>query len=92
MGISGKGYLLKGKTMKNIKNFQKPDIEDVFADNIDNINIVAAMAGVMTTQQGIAVDLTKLVLEHCVKDKITKDEVFEIYTEACDLLREQIGE
>lgn len=83
--------------MKHIKNSQKQgiqgiqDIEDIFTD-IDNINAVTAMAGVMTTQQGIAVDLTRLVLEHCAKDKITKDGIFEIYIEACDLLREQIGE
>jgi hypothetical protein len=36
--------------------------------------------------------MSEFSIEHCVKDKITKDEIFEIYIEACDLLREQIGE
>ena len=71
-----------------MKNFQNPDIEDI---STDNVSAVTAMVGMITTQQGIAVDLTKLVLKHCVKDKITKEEVFDIYEEACSLLREQTG-
>lgn len=78
--------------MKNIKNLQKQDIEDIFMDNVDNLNAMTAMAGMVTTQQGIGVNLTKIVLEHCITDKITKKEVFEIYKEACSILREQIEE
>jgi hypothetical protein len=80
-----------------MKKFNRPqqlnrpqqDVDAFFAENIDT---VAAMAGMMVTQQGVAVNLTKLVLEHCVEGKVTKEEVFDIFEEAFDLLKEEMGE
>jgi len=74
-----------------MKKFNRPqqNLNDFFVDNID---VMAAMTGMITTQQGIAVNLTKLALEHCVGDKITKEKVFEVYKEACDLLKVQMDE
>lgn len=65
-----------------------PDIEDVFS--ADSMESIAVMTRMIVTQQRIAVDLTKLVLEHCIESKITKEEVFEIYEEASALLRSEI--
>jgi hypothetical protein len=49
------------------------------------------MMSLVIGQQNIALGLTKLVLEYGDKDKnIPKEEVFEIYQEAFDFLKEQI--
>lgn len=72
-----------------MKNLIEKNMEDFFSEN--GAETIAAMTGMITTQKNIALNLTKLVLEHCVKDdKITKEEVFNIYEEACDLLKGQV--
>ena len=50
---------------------------------------ISAVAGIIASQQNIALGLTKLVLEHCIENKISKEELFEIYDEALDFLKTQ---
>lgn len=72
-----------------MKNAIEKNMEDFFSEN--GAETIAAMTGMISAQQNIALSLTKLVLEYCVKDdKITKEQVFDIYEEACDLLKEQV--
>lgn len=72
-----------------MKNALEKNMEDFFSEN--GAETIAAMTGMISAQQNIALNLTKLVLEYCVKDdKITKEQVFDIYEEACDLLKEQV--
>ena len=72
-----------------MKNSIEKNMENFFSEN--GAETIAAMTGMIAAQQNTALNLTKLVLEHCVKgDKITKEEVFNIYEEACDLLKEQV--
>ena len=67
-------------------------MEEFFSEN--SMEAIAAMSGMVTTQQNIALNLTTLVLEHGVKNKLSteeaKQEVFEIYEEASDLVRGQL--
>ena len=86
-----------------MKKFNRPqqlnrpqeNIDNFFAQNIDTMAAMAAMAamaGMMVTQQGVAVNLTRLVLEHSIEGKITKEEVFDIFEEAFEVLKETMGE
>lgn len=67
-------------------------MEEFFSEN--SMEAIAAMSGMVNTQQNIALNLTTLVLEHCIKNKLTikaaKKDVFDIYEEASDLVREQL--
>ena len=63
------------------------NLEDFFAEN--GAEAISAVTGMIASQQNIALGLTKLVLEHCIENKISKEELFEIYDEAFDFLKEQ---
>ncbi len=68
------------------------EMEDFFSEN--SMEAIAAMSGMVTTQQNIALNLTTLILEHSLNHDISrgkaKKEVFEIYEEASDLVRGQL--
>jgi len=63
------------------------EFEEFFAEN--GAEAISAVAGMITSQQNIALGLTKLVLEHCIENKISKEELFCIYEEAFDFIKEQ---
>ena len=64
--------------------------EDGFEDFFENDKAsISDMMRMVVAQQNIALGLTKLVLEHCDESSISKEEVFQIYNEACDVLKEQ---
>lgn len=63
------------------------NFEEFFAEN--GAQAISAVTGMMASQQNVALGLTKLVLEHCVENKISKEELFEIYDEAFDFLKEK---
>ena len=63
------------------------NFEEFFAEN--GAQAISAVTGMMASQQNVALGLTKLVLEHCVENKISKEELFGIYEEAFDFLKEQ---
>ena len=63
------------------------NFEEFFAEN--GAQAISAVTGMMASQQNVALGLTKLVLEHCVESKISKEELFGIYEEAFDFLKEQ---
>ena len=63
------------------------NFEEFFTEN--GAQAISAVTGMMASQQNVALGLTKLVLEHCVENKISKEELFEIYDEAFDFLKEQ---
>jgi hypothetical protein len=74
---------------------KQPDFEEMenfFAEN--NMEAISAMTGMMTTQQNIALSLTTLVVEHKTKNNLSmedaKDEIFELYEEASDLVKGQL--
>lgn len=68
------------------------EMEEFFSEN--SMEAIAAMSGMVSTQQNIALNLTTLVLKHKTKNNLStkeaKKEVFEIYEEASDLVREQL--
>lgn len=72
--------------MKNTN--QQNAFEESFLE--DNMDAIAAMTAVMAEQQKTALDLTKLILEHCKIENLTKEDVFEIYEEASDFLKGQL--
>ena len=64
------------------------EFEDFFETDKASISDMMRM---VVAQQNVALGLTKLVLEHCAEGPISKEEVFQIYDEACDVLKEQNG-
>lgn len=68
------------------------EMEDLFSHN--NVEAIAAMSGMLTTQQNIAFSLTALVLEHKANHDLStedaKNEIFELYEEASDLVKGQL--
>ena len=68
------------------------EMEEFFSEN--SMEAIAAMSGMVSTQQNIALNLTTLVLEHSANHNITTEkarkEVFELYEEASDLVRGQL--
>ena len=71
--------------MKNV--METVNFEDFFEEN--GAEAISAITGMISSQQNIALALTKLVLEHCIENKISKEELFEIYDEALDFLKTQ---
>lgn len=71
--------------MKN--EMQTINFDDFFSEN--GAEAISAITSMIVSQQNTALGLTKLVLEYCIEDKISKEELFEIYEEAFDLLKEQ---
>ena len=72
-----------------------PDIdemEEFFSEN--SMEAIAAMSGMVSTQQNIALSLTTLVLEHKAKNNLktaeAAEEVFALYEEASELVRGQL--
>jgi len=43
----------------------------------------------IASQQNIALGLTKLVLQHCIENKISKEELFCIYEKTFYFIKEQ---
>lgn len=76
-----------------MKNGQDRDeMEEFFSEN--SMEAIAAMSGMVSTQQNIALSLTNLVLDHKINNNLTmgeaRKEVFELYEEASDLVRGQL--
>jgi hypothetical protein len=82
--------LKKENTMAKQPDFE--EMEDFFSEN--SMEAIAAMSGMVTTQQNIALNLTTLILEHRAKNNLSidkaKDEVFDLYEEASELVRGQL--
>ncbi len=53
------------------------DFEEFFEEN--GAEVISAAAGMIASQQNIALGLIKLVLQHCIENKISKEELFCIY-------------
>ncbi|MBA3813566.1 MAG: hypothetical protein H0X26_03615 [Alphaproteobacteria bacterium] len=74
------------------KGEDRDDMEEFFSEN--SMEAIAAMSGMVTTQQNIALSLTTLVLgykeNNNFKTADAKKEVFDLYEEASDLVREQL--
>lgn len=64
------------------------DMEEWFDEN--GLDAMAAMSEMIKVQQTMALGLTKLVLHHCVDGKISKNELFELYQEASEVIKAQI--
>jgi len=64
-------------------------------NNMDNflsengMEALSSLTAMIVAQQNIALGLTKLILENCVEEIVSKEEVFEIYGEACDIVRSE---
>lgn len=56
------------------------------------VEFIGAMADMLKSWQQGAIDLTRLVLEHCKEEDVTKDYVFEVFEEAMDILKSQFEE
>lgn len=70
-----------------------PKEEDLFGDEEDlNVTeVMEAMTGMVKIQQQGALDLTKLVLEHCKEQPFTKEYVFKVFGEALQIVKSQLG-
>ena len=66
----------------------REDMSQWFDEN--GMDAISAMSEMLKVQQSISLGLTKLVLEHCAEGKFSKDEIFEIYQEASDLVSNQM--
>lgn len=56
------------------------------------MEMLGSMTDLLKSQQQGAIELTRLVLEYCKEEEITKNYVFEIFEEAMDLLKTQFTE
>lgn len=74
------------------KNDIENEMEEFFSEN--SMEAIAAMSGMVNTQQNIALNLTTLILEHSTRNKIStkeaKKEIFELYEDASDLVKGQL--
>ena len=66
-----------------------PEFEDWFEDN--GLESMGAIAELFKVQQQGAIELTKLVVEHCKSDKMTKDYIFKIYGEALEVIKAELN-
>ncbi len=73
--------------MNNLNEIDEEAFEEFLSNN--SPESFSAMIKMVTVQQNIALNLTKLILEHCVEGKISKEEVFGIYEESCDFIKAQ---
>jgi len=64
------------------------EMESWFEDN--GIEAMETMTELLKVQHKLALELTKLVLNHCGEEKKTKDEVFTLFKEASQLMAEQM--
>ena len=71
--------------MKNAMD--KVNFDEFFAEN--GAEAISALTGMIASQQNVALGLTKLVLEHCIENKISKEELFGIYEEVLNFLKQQ---
>ncbi len=68
------------------------NMDDLFEDeNIENMNVIETMTNVMKVQQQGALELTKLVIEHCKETEITKNYIFDVFEEAMNCIRLQLN-
>ncbi len=65
------------------------EFEDWIEDN--GMDSMETLAEILKVQQQGAIELTKLVLEHCKDDKKTKDYVFKVYGEALKLIASELS-
>ena len=70
--------------MKNSNAVEIQDMEDFFSEN--GAEAFSAMTEIVTAQQNIAFNLTKLIVKHGK----SKSEVFNTYIEALNLLKNQM--
>ena len=64
----------------------KINMENWFEDN--GIEAIETISTFMKIQQEHALALTKLVLDHCKFENITKERIFEIFTESTKIISE----
>ena len=63
------------------------DMEDWIEDNLESMDMIAE---VLKIQQQGAIELSKLVLEHCKEDSKTQDYIFRVYSEALQLVSSEL--
>ena len=57
-----------------------------------SMNIIKTFTDFMRLHQEGAIDLTRLVLEHCKEKDITKDYVFDVFEEAMTFVKKQLSQ
>lgn len=65
------------------------NISDLFEEG--GMDIVGTMTDILKFQQQGAIDLTRLVLEHCKEAEVNKDYVFKVFEEAMEILKSQMN-
>ena len=72
----------------------KPPIDFNISDFFEEggMNMIDTITDVMNFQQQGAIDLTRLVLEHCKGTEVTKDYVFKTFQEAMEFLKKQMNQ
>jgi hypothetical protein len=65
------------------------EFEDWIEEN--GMDSMETLAEILKVQQQGAIELTKLVLEHCDEGKKTKDHVFRVYKESLKLIASELS-
>ena len=65
------------------------NVSDLFEEG--GMDIVDTMTDILKFQQQGAIDLTRLVLEHCKETEVNKDYVFKVFEEAMEILKSQMN-
>ncbi|MBY0291685.1 MAG: hypothetical protein K2W92_00100 [Alphaproteobacteria bacterium] len=68
-------------------NLPLDEMQDWIEDNIESMDMITE---VLKIQQQGAIELTKLVLEHCKEDNKTQDYIFRVYSEALQLVSSEL--
>jgi hypothetical protein len=70
------------------KSLPAEELENWFEDN--GMEAMETMTEILKTQNQLALELTKLVLDHCKQDKRTQNDVFNIFKDAAQLVGAQM--
>lgn len=70
--------------------FDDEDGEWVKNDTMEAVDAMEAMTGFLKVQHQGALELTRLTLEYCKIENITKDKVFNIFQDAMKLVQKNI--
>jgi len=67
---------------------QMHEFDEILDEN--GLEMLLTMAEIIKGQQIIAIDLTKLILEHAKPEKVTKESIFNIFRDATNVVSEQL--
>lgn len=76
--------------MKEKENIVKDDYGWFETDGMEAVDAMEAMTSFLKAQHQSALELTKLALDHCKIENLTKEKVFNIFQDAIHLIGKNI--